>query len=225
VTTIDMARAELETARHLEAAERDRLADANAKIEAKKANLNPDDPRAPTDLRRARSQRDQREDIHAARARDVEAAKKKLEALEREADEAELQRLIVSLESLPDKLHPALARLSELRGIVWAVRQELASAVVESDEHYDEAERLAAKLQRPYELQRRASRPSMSDALLLAAAWAALDDQASGLEDPSDCVRAANLELAWNSQDRPALDAAIATVKRMKAETTKGNDK
>jgi len=155
----------------------------------------------------------------AKRQAEEAAAREQLRSLEHADDEREAEQATAFVEGFASRLMPSIERLEKLREQLWQERETIADIVMQTQNVYDQAEHLAAKLERPAALQLRASRPTILDAQLLANAAIALSDKRAARDECDDWALAVGPEsLSASDAKRSAVEAATRTIEALKGQ-------
>ena len=166
-----------------------------------------------TSAAKARLARERAERRHEARAAELRSAEEALEAFRIATDRAEMVQAITFVGDLPSRLAPELRALVELDRRVGAIVDRIADLVLDGQDAHGRATKLADRLQTLATVQASIRTPTLEWAALLARV-AIARDRAKG-RDLANGWAESEAEPAWNSPERPAYDAAVATIEAM----------
>ena len=187
-----------------------RLEEADA---VAKYDLDDSEPAA-TYAAKARLARERAERRHEARIAELRSAEEALEAFRIATDTAEMKNAIVFVGDLPSRLAPELRALVELDRRVGAIVDRIADLTIDGQDAHARATKLASALQTLSTVQAQIRPPTLEWAALLARV-AIARDRAKG-RDLANGWAESEAEPAWNSPDRPAYDAALATIEGLR---------
>ena len=168
---------------------------------------------------RATAARGKAERLLARRQDEEQTARGELRALERAGDEREFEEALAYVEGFVGRLLPHLDELTTIRERVWTIREAIADEVAKTQGIFDHAHHLAAKLEKPAELARRASRVTILDAQLFANAAVASADKRAARDSCDGWVDAVGPEaVKWNDPRHAAIVAATRTIETLKGQ-------